>query len=75
MQKLGNVNAAGVAKLYRNKTLVGTCADTPNAIACCIGNNKATSAKNMFGEKVVVGGDRVENKGWMTLKQSCFVGK
>lgn len=75
MKQLSNVNAAGVATLYRDETIVGTCADTPNAIACCIGNGKGTSAKHFDGSEVKLELDRTVAKGWMTLKSAVYTSR
>lgn len=73
LPKLGNVNACGIATLYLlGGRKVGICMDTPNAIACCIGNGKASYAKHFDGERTFSDINRIENKGWITLEQAMF---
>lgn len=72
---LGNMNAASLGKLYLDGKVVGTCADTPNAIA--YGMNK-TDADSFYSplmgwkfRKDML--DRVKNAGWFACdKQAHF---
>ena len=62
-----------VATLYRGKKMVGTCLDTPNAIACAVKHTSATRAVDGFGETVKLDANRVEHGGWMQIERAGFV--
>jgi hypothetical protein len=71
--KSGLPITSGVASLYKRNKLVGYCLDTPNAIACVIGNKLAASAKDCFGEQVSVDKNRIANKGWLQIESCGFI--
>jgi hypothetical protein len=71
--KSGLPITSGMASLYKRGKLVGYCLDTPNAIACVVGNKLATTAKDCFGEVVVVDKNRAANRGWLKLESCGFV--
>ena len=62
-----------MAKLYKRNKLVGYCLDTPNAIACVIGNGFATKAFNTFGELVKLEKNRIKNNGWLSIDKCKFI--
>lgn len=66
-------NTVTVAKLYKGRTLVGSCIDTPNAIATAIAHGKGTRAVNGFGEKVKMPAARVASCRANPLTFSGFV--
>lgn len=76
MKKLGCVNAAGIAKLFdKNGTQVGTCMDTPNAIAWCLGSGKGAYAKSFDGSTPNVDADRIAGRGWLKSAESAVYKK
>lgn len=62
----------GMVKLYKSSKLVGYCLDTPNAVACAIGNGLANKAIDMFGAEIKVSENRIENKGWLSIDDCKF---
>lgn len=67
IMKLGSINAAGIATLYKNRNPVAICLDTPNAIAYGFSKTGATRAVSWLGVwKSRDMKERVEAAGWMT---------
>jgi hypothetical protein len=63
--KLGNVNHASLATLFKNGKPVATCMDTPNALAYGFAMTGAQTAKSVLGTcKATDMKDRVAAKGW-----------
>ena len=63
-------NTCGLARLYRGRTLIGLCHDTPNAIASAMKHSGATRAVDVFGEPVEVSPAGLAAGGWMPVAQS-----
>lgn len=67
------VHGVGLAKLLdNNNTLIATCSDTPNAIACAVAECKPHKIIDMWGQVYIPDQNRVIHKGWMTLDQACY---
>ena len=63
-------STAGVAKIYKDKKLIGVCLDTPNAIASAMKHAGATHAVDVFGDRVKIDPATLAAGGWMTVGQS-----
>ena len=67
------IMGVGQAKLYnRNRKLIATCNDTPNAIACAAYHCKPYLIVDGFGDAVKPDANRLANAGWMTLDRAGF---
>jgi hypothetical protein len=73
LPKLGTVNGACLAKLYKGSFIVGTCMDTTNAIAYGFAKTGADTARSLLGTWYLKDQDenRIANAGWLTSDEQA----
>jgi hypothetical protein len=66
MCKLGNINAAALATIYKDGKAVARCIDTPNALGYAFNVTGGQIAKSMLKTSYAIDTvDRVAAKGWL----------
>jgi hypothetical protein len=71
--KLGSVNAAWPTTIYRGSVAVGSCIDTPNAVAYAFKVLDADRAKGPLGEttRAKMSAERVAAGGWLATDEDA----
>ena len=71
--KLGSINAVWPATVYRGGVAVGSCIDTPNAVAYAFKVLAADRAKGPLGEttRAKMSAERLAAGGWMACDEDA----